>query len=343
MTSPTLAPAEPDHVIASIVGRRGMILLDRGPALNALTTGMVAAIHQALVRFAQDDRVQFVTIGSTRPGVFCAGGDIRAVREASLAGRHEDNEAFFTQEFALNRFIAEYPKPYVALIDGVCMGGGMGLSIHGRHRVVTHEVTMAMPETAIGYFPDVGASHFLNRLPGAIGPYLALTGARVRAADAIYAGLATAVTDREGLAVLSDRLDRIEAKDLEAAIRESVAQPPEPGELATHREAIDRCFGAEDMGEVVRRLEAEGSPFAKGILKTFDSLSPTSLCVTLALLRQTRGLSLPACLDIELRLTRAMTRGHDFAEGVRAMLVDKDRKPRWISRDWSRIDILTSV
>jgi enoyl-CoA hydratase len=324
-------------VRADVRGRRGRIRLDRGKALNALDLGMIRAIRRALDSFATDPDVEFVTIESERPGVFCAGGDIRAVREASLAGRHDENEAFFAEEFALNHRIASFPKPYVALIDGVCMGGGMGLSVHGSHRVVTDRTVMAMPETAIGYFPDIGASYFLNRLAGALGTYLALTGARIGAADAMDAGLATAFVPADRFNALCVRLDTAGAEDLDRAIAELAPVPASAAPLRDQHPAIDRCFGAGTVDELFQSLAAEGGPWAEETTATLRSMSPTSLAVSLALLRRTRGLPLAACLEIELRLTRTMTRGHDFLEGVRALLVDKDRQPRWAPLDPSMV------
>jgi enoyl-CoA hydratase len=220
--------------------------------------------------------------------------------------------------------IASYPKPYVALIDGICMGGGIGLSVHAPYRVATEHAAFAMPETAIGFFPDIGATFFLPRLPGEIGTYLGLTGLRMRGADAVHAGLATHFTPRAELPALSHAL----AEDGPAALGCHAAPLP-AFSLASQRAAIDRCFGADSMREIVQRLEASGDEWAARTLAALRAVSPSALCWTLEALRRGANLTLPQCQSAELALTRTTMRHPDFAEGVRAMVVDKDRKPRW--------------
>jgi enoyl-CoA hydratase len=281
--------------------------------------------------FANAPNIALVAIASTRPGTFCAGGDIRAVREARLEGRHADADTFFAEEFALNRYIAAYPKPYIALIDGICMGGGLGISVHGAHRVVTGRLMLSMPETAIGYFPDVGASYFLNRLPGQLGLYLAMTGARVTAADALYCGLATAHVDLERLPDLHAALAAVRPDDVNAMIGRFTTPVADSSQLREQRDTLERCFKGDAVHEIVRRLRAETGEFAEATLEALRLASPASLQITLDLLQRTKHLDLSACLAIELDLAVAVTRNHDFAEGVRAVLVDKDRNPRWSS------------
>ena len=193
-------------VIARKDGRIGRILMNRPKALNALDIGMIRGIATALEQWRNDPHVHAVVIEGAGERAFCAGGDIIAVRQASMERRHQDVEAFFAEEYALNAEIAAYPKPYIALIDGICMGGGIGVSVHGAYRVASEHAMFAMPETAIGFFPDVGASYFLPRLPGSIGMYLALTGARVLGADAVHSGLATHFVPRAKIAGLSAAL-----------------------------------------------------------------------------------------------------------------------------------------
>jgi enoyl-CoA hydratase len=222
------------------------------------------------------------------------------------------------------------------------MGGGMGLSIHGRYRVVTDAVVMAMPETAIGYVPDVGASYFLNRLPGAIGTYLALTGASLNAADASYVGLATHCVTANALEALSGRLDGIGADEIEAVLAEFRHEPGGASDLREHRGAIDRCFAAGSVDEILRRLDGEGTPWAGDTHRMLEGRSPNSLRLALKLLHRNRTLSLAECLEIELRLARAITRTPDFIEGVRAVLVDKDRRPRWSDVDMALDGLLAA-
>jgi enoyl-CoA hydratase len=314
-----------------VVGGCGTIFLDRPRALNALTTPMVRAIYRAMKDFADASTIEVVAMASTRPGTFCAGGDIRAVREARLEGRHGDADTFFSEEYALNQYIATFPKPYVALIDGICMGGGLGLSVHGAHRVVSDRLTMSMPETSIGLFPDIGASFFLNRLPGQLGLYLAMTGARVTAADALYCGLATAHIDKEKLPELHATLAAVRSGDVSATIDRFTTPITGPSQLREQRDTIDRCFQSDTVQNIVGRLQDHASEFTKTTLGALHAASPASLQITLELFQRTKTLDLGACQAIEFDLVCAVTRTYDFAEGVRAVLVDKDRNPRWAS------------
>ena len=236
-------------------------------------------------------------------------------------------ERFFAGEYALNRVIADYPKPWISLIDGVCMGGGIGVSIHGSHRVVTEHALLAMPETAIALFPDVGTSFVLPRLPGAsgaMGKWLALTGARLQGAEAVEAGLATHHVPRERLAALRAALL---AGDAGAVASHAAAVPP--GRVEAARAAIEQAFAPDDMASIAAVLAAQGTDWARAQIEALHRMSPTSLAVTLELLRRGATMDLPACLAMELALTRAVTRHPDFAEGVRAVLLDKDNAPRW--------------
>jgi enoyl-CoA hydratase len=326
-------PAEEPTVLASASGGIGRLTLNRPRTLNALDRGMVDAIATALTAWADDPAVRLVTIEGAGGRAFCAGGDVRAVRALVQAGRMEEIEAFFVAEYAVNRMIAEYPKPYVALIDGISMGGGMGVSIHGSHRVVTEHATMAMPETAIGLFPDIGATFFLPRLPGGTGMYLALTGARISAGDAIHAGLATHFVPRAALSSLKAGLVR----EGIAAVANHAA-PPLDSLLADDRPGIDRCFTRSSVAAILDALEAEGTPWAKATLATLAAVSPTSLCVSFEAVRRGAAMTLRECLAMELRLTRGTTRHPDFSEGVRAQVVDKTRDPRWSPATVAEVD-----
>ena len=310
-------------VIARTQGRIGRITLNRPKALNALTLEMIATIAQALQGWRTDPPVHAVVIEGAGGRAFCAGGDIRAIRDAVLAERHDVVEDFFVAEYALNLAIARYPKPYIALIDGVCMGGGIGLSVHGAARVTSEAAVFAMPETAIGFFPDVGATYALPRLRGAIGVYMALCGARLHGPDAVHAGLATHFVPQERLAGLADDL----ALHGVAALAEA-AVPPPPGPLQAVMDQV-RCFEADSVPAIVARLEQLGTAWATETLAALRSASPSAVAWTFDAVRRGAGLTLEAALDAELVLTRSTTRHPDFAEGVRAMLVDKDRSPRW--------------
>jgi enoyl-CoA hydratase/carnithine racemase len=317
------------EILADVHRGVGRILLNRPRALNALTTDMVAAIDRKLAEWA-DTPLSAVVLASTSTRAFCAGGDIRTIREHSLAGDAEASERFFASEYRLNARIAEYPVPVVSLIDGVCMGGGLGLSVHGGFRVVTERAVLAMPETGIGFFPDVGASYFLPRLPGALGMYLGLTGHRLDAADTLYTGLATHFVPADGLDAVGDALADNPGDPVDVVLnRLGGRSPVAESRLAEVRGEVDWAFGAATLGEIEKRLRHLDTPWAAGALVALESASPQSLEITHALLSQGRQRTLRECLAAELALARTTIRTPDFLEGVRAALVDKDRTPDW--------------
>ncbi|WP_237215468.1 enoyl-CoA hydratase/isomerase family protein [Falsiroseomonas oryziterrae] len=319
-----MSDATEPSLIARREGAAGTILMNRPHALNALDLPMIEGIARALADFRADPALRLVVLEGAGGRAFCAGGDVRRMRELALAGDAAGVEAFFANEYAMNLAIAEFPRPWISLIDGVCMGGGIGVSVHGSHRVVTEHALLAMPETAIALFPDVGTSYVLPRLPGALGNWLALTGARLKGAEAVEAGLATHFVPRDSLPAL-----RAALLEGDAGAVERFAQPVPPGSIAAQRPAIDRCFGHETLPSIRDALAAEDSDWARDQLAILARMSPTSMAVTLELLRRGRTMSLADCLQMELRLTRKVTRHPDFAEGVRAVLVDKDNAPRW--------------
>lgn len=318
-----MTEAEPT-VLLRQEGAAGTLLLNRPRALNALDLPMIAHLDAAIGRLRDDPAVRLVLLEGAGGKAFSAGGDVRRVRELALAGDAAGVRAFFAGEYAINAAIAAFEKPWISLIDGVCMGGGIGLSVHGSHRVVTEHALIAMPETAIALFPDVGTSYVLPRLPGALGRWLALTGARLRGAEAVEAGLATHFVPR-------DRLPALRAALLEgdAAAVDRFAEAVPPGAIAAQRPAIDRCFGPATLPAIQAALAAEGTEWARDQAAILGRMSPTSLAVTLELLRRGTGLDLAGCLAMELALTAPVTSHPDFAEGVRAVLVDKDNAPRW--------------
>ena len=314
-------------VIARRQGRIGRITLNRPRALNALDLDMLHALAAALDAWREEPGVHAVVIEGAGERAFCAGGDVRAARDAAIRGDEASLERFFTAEYTLDGTIAAYPKPYVALVDGICMGGGVGVAIHGAYRAASEAALFAMPETAIGFFPDVGTSYVLPRLRGAVGIWMALTGARLGGADAVWAGLATHFVPRARLLTLADEL----AEHGVAALA-TAAEPP-PAELPGRIEEINRCFGADSVAEILRRLDAEDSAkdggWAREQLATIRGLSPSATLWAFELVHRGARWSLAESLAKDIEFRRHVTRHPDFREGVRAMVVEKDRSPRW--------------
>jgi enoyl-CoA hydratase len=310
-------------------GEAGLVTLNRPQALNALTHGMVLALRRALDEWADDPAVTRIVVTGAGERAFCAGGDIRHLYDLGKAGRHEEALRFWRDEYPLNVRIKRYPKPYVALIDGIVMGGGVGVSLHGSHRVAGERYQFAMPEVGIGFFPDVGATYALPRLPGATGTYLALTGERVRAADALALGLATHAVPSVALPEVTEAL--VDGAPVEDALAR-FARPPGEAALAAQRETIDRCFAGESVPEILKRLDnaaAQGSAFAAKTAAAMRTKSPTSLAVALEQMGRGGGLDFEAAMATEFRIVARIIAGHDFYEGVRAAIIDKDGTPRW--------------
>jgi enoyl-CoA hydratase/carnithine racemase len=307
-------------------GPLGLLTLDRPQALNALTHGMIKALAAQLQAWAVDDAIKCVAIRGAGERAFCAGGDIRAVQQAVAAGRARDGADLLRDEYRLNARIGAYPKPYIAFLHGVTMGGGAGLSVHGRTRLADDTLAFAMPETAIGFIPDVGSSYFLSRLPDAIGMYLGLTGTRIGQGDALDAGLVTHAVRKQDFESVIDGLARGEAVDQTIA---AFAYKAAPGPLRQHRRSIATFFGAASVEAVLERLDRDGGDFARSVSQEIRTRSPTSLKLVFRQLRQARQLTLDQCLAMELRLALRVLEAHDFREGVRAALVDKDRNPKW--------------
>lgn len=320
-------------VLFQVTGSTGEIILNRPKALNALNGGMVDAITAQLLAWVEDDRVIQILIRAAEGKAFCAGGDIRAMYDegpcSGLPTPGSTADMFFRKEYFMNHLIHTYPKPYVALIDGICMGGGLGISVHGSHRVVTENALMAMPETAIGLFPDVGGTYFLNACPGHVGRYLGLTGARVGAGDALYAGLATHYCPADHLGPLRDQVVACETTGDLKAVFDKTVDCPGKFPLIQNRVAIDHHFALETVADILASLQAKDGVFERETLALFAGKSPTSLKVTLEQLRRGQGLSIDAAFAQEFVLTQHFMAAPDFFEGVRALLVDKDKNPRW--------------
>ncbi|MFJ1747123.1 enoyl-CoA hydratase/isomerase family protein [Streptomyces sp. NPDC088116] len=324
------------HEEPVLIGRAGHlahITLNRPRALNALTRPMVRMIDEALTEWKRDDSVAAVIICGAGERGLCAGGDIRVIYEDARTGG-DASVPFWRDEYRLNAHIARYPKPYVALMDGIVMGGGVGVSAHGDVRIVTERSTVAMPETGIGLVPDVGGTYLLSRAPGELGTHLALTGRAVGAADAQLCGLADHF-------VPADRLPELRTKLAEGDVRETVRRyesvAPE-GRLAADREWIDACYAADSVEEIVSGLFGHGHPAAKEAAETILTRSPTALKATLASLRRARRMStLEQVLDQEFRASCAALATSDLPEGIRAQVIDKDRTPQWSPRELEQV------
>lgn len=323
---------------SEVRGRLGIITLNRAKALNALNLGMAQRLDALLACWATDPAVDAVLIRSAGERAFCAGGDVRSIgvlpdpNDRAGLGR-----AFFRAEYRANHRIGTFPKPFIALMAGITMGGGLGISVLGSHRIVGETLRMAMPETVLGLFPDVGASWFLNRCPGAVGRYLALVGAPLDAADALAAGLATHHVPVERFAALTDALAgaaSLDAELVDVIVGDHAAQV-EGGVLAGRRDAIDRLFAGHDLDAVIDRVtaEADDAPWIEDARATLRRASPTSLCATWRRMLDGADQSLEQVLVDDYRMAVRMVAGHDFAEGVRAILIDKDQSPVWSPRD----------
>ncbi|SDS61561.1 enoyl-CoA hydratase/isomerase family protein [Actinoplanes derwentensis] len=307
-------------VLTIVEGQLGQVILNRPEAINALTAEMVGLVADVLREWESDDRVRTVLITGAGERGLCAGGDLRAMHADAVSGGTGSLE-FWAREYDLNAAIAGYPKPIVAWMDGLVMGGGIGVSAHASLRIVTERSRLAMPEVGIGFHPDVGGSWLLSRAPGELGTHLALTGTTIGAGDAITVGLADCLVRSERLPYLI------------ADWKEGVAVTPGDrpvGELGEAREWIDECYAGDDLAVIRERLAAHPVEAARAAAKQIDGKSPTSLAVTLRSLRTAAGLpDLRAALDQEYRLSAALLRLPDLAEGIRAQIIDKDRRPRW--------------
>jgi enoyl-CoA hydratase/carnithine racemase len=327
-----------DHVLTRVANRTGIITLDRPKALNSLSLEMVRALSAILLAWRDDSGIDAVVLTSTSEKALCAGGDIRFfhdVGHATPMGGSALLEDFFTEEYALNHLIHFYPKPYIALMDGVVMGGGMGIAQGGPDcglRIVTERTRMAMPEVNIGLFPDVGGSHFLSHAPGQLGNYLGLTGLTIGAADALYVGLADVFVPGAELAGLNALIETTPGKELPAAIRAFAAQFAQQagaGELQAQRAAVDAHFGAASVAAIMASLARDESPFAQKALKAMRLRSPLMMCVTRELLVRGAAMDVADCLRMERNLVRRNFEHGEVLEGVRALVIDKDNAPQW--------------
>lgn len=328
-----LMPAPAAECLIRREGRAGRITLNRPDALNALTYGMITDIAAALTRWRADPAVQVVILDGSGDRALCAGGDVISLYNASARGTDPAPQlaaAFWRDEYRLNAAIKRYPKPYVALMDGVVMGGGVGLSAHGRYRVVTEKTMLAMPETAIGLVPDVGGTWLLAHAQGRFGEYLGLTGARMDGADAIQAGFADFYMPRADLAGLAARLVDDRGGSIEETFEDLADIPVPPSRLAEKRELITAIFACDSVEDMHRAALGYTDPLAQRVAADLASKSPKALKLTLAAIRGARTLpTLEAALTVEYRLVTRLYDDGEFPEGIRALLVEKDRSPRW--------------
>uniref|UniRef100_A0A672HHW8 3-hydroxyisobutyryl-CoA hydrolase n=1 Tax=Salarias fasciatus TaxID=181472 RepID=A0A672HHW8_SALFA len=325
------------EVLLEKVGRAGVITMNRPKVLNALNLNMIRQIYPQLKKWESDSETDFVMIKGTGGKAFCAGGDVRAIAEDGKVGGPLP-VVLFKEEYILNNAIGTYKKPYVAIIDGITMGGGVGLSVHGRFRVATEKTLFAMPETAIGLFPDVGGGYFLPRLRGKLGLFLALTGFRLKGRDVQRAGVATHFVESQKIPELEKQLMGMKSASTEDLSRlldsfqsQSTLDSEKPFVLENHISDIDRLFSSSSVEGIIQNLKADGSDFAKKQAETLARMSPTSLKITFKQIQLGATLSLQDVFVMEYRLSQAcmVKNSSDFYEGIRAVLVDKDHSPKW--------------
>jgi enoyl-CoA hydratase len=332
MTAVAAVAGSEGDLIVRREGAAGIIRLNRPKAINAMTLEMSIGIDAALDRFEADPAVAVVLLEGAGERGLCAGGDIRGLYESSRA-KGDLGKVFWRQEYIMNARIAKFPKPYVAFMDGLVMGGGVGLSAHGRHRVVTEKTKLAMPEVGLGFFPDVGGTWLLSRSPGELGTYFGLTGQTMNGPDAIYARFADTVVRSAKIAALREALTNVRHGTTSSEIDKLIdgfATGETSGPVAAMQPNIDAWFAHDRMGDIVAALKRDGSELAQSTLKTLGEKSPRGMVVTLKLLRLARtSSSLEECLVREYRAALEVFASDDFREGVRAAVIDKDRNPRW--------------
>ncbi|ETR78054.1 3-hydroxyisobutyryl-CoA hydrolase [Afipia sp. P52-10] len=332
MTETTSVLEKDQEIITETEGSVGVIRLNRPKALNAITLDMVRFMSAALDRFEADPAVGLILLEGAGERGLCAGGDIRGLYESIRAGG-DLGKVFWREEYILNARLASLRKPYVAFMDGIVMGGGVGLSAHGRHRVVTERTTLAMPETGIGFFPDVGGTWLLSRAPGQLGTYYGLSGQSMNGSEAIRCGFADTLVPSEKLKELRDALIRLGPQATNGMVRGvlahfSIPRPPAP--IEAHKPLIDAAMAHDSAADIIAALERDASEFAQATAKLLQTKSPTSLKVTLRLLREAKAsTSLRECLVREYGAALEIFINRDFPEGIRAAVIDKDRSPKW--------------
>jgi len=324
-----------DDILFEKRGRAGFVTLNRPKALNALSFGMVRALAAQLSEWQVDPEVAHIVITGAGDKAFCAGGDIRSLYDARQTGETEGLAAFFRDEYLLNAQIKAFPKPYIALIDGIVMGGGVGVSVHGSHRVGTEKTMFAMPETGIGFFPDVGGTYFLPRMPKRSGVYCALSAGRLKQGDALATGVLTHAVSASSLPDLERSLET--AADIGAALAPYLIVP-ERGIVTDHLDEIDAAFSGATVEDILSRLETSESEFARKAASQIRSKSPTSVLIALEQMKRGKDLGFNDCMKLEYRIVSRILQGSEFYEGIRAVLVDKDQAPNWRPSQFGQVD-----
>lgn len=321
-----------EDVLFTQQGQLGVITLNRPKALNALTLAMIIEIQEQLRLWKADKRINAVIVRAVAGNAFCAGGDVRWLYQLG-APRAAEQMEFFWHEYQLNHFIHHLGKPYIALMDGITMGGGVGISLHGSHPVASERFVFAMPETSIGFFPDIGSSHFLTQCPSSLGMYLGLTGNRLGPQDALSAGLVKQVVLAEQMDTLIELLATQDlSENADQKVTQSLASCARPHDLAEISQIdplIESCFSLASVEAILLALTHCNAPWADKIKNTLEQKSPFSLKLTFAQLHKAKGLSLAECLEMDFNLVNHFMRDNDFYEGVRALLIDKDKNPQW--------------
>lgn len=321
--------SDQEEILFDVRGKMGLITLNRPRALNSLTMNMIERMRDQMLAWREDDAIVGVIVQGAGKKAFCAGGDIRLLWE----GKGSDlayARQFYSEEYQLNTLIKEYPKPYVAMIDGIVMGGGVGVSVHGSHRVCGDTTLFAMPETGIGFYPDVGGTYFLPRLNGHLGTWMALTGARLRDSDCLYSGVATDYAPSDQHEMIVNRLcEDAKVPGHVDEIIDSLTGLPDDAPVVKQQNRIDICFAHTQYEDIWDALECDGSEWAQKQLSILAGKSPTSLKVTLRQIQKGGDLSFRDCMRLELGLSMHFVGAEDFYEGVRALLIDRDNKPKW--------------
>lgn len=320
------------EILFEIKGNLGVITLNRPDKLNALNWEMITAMTRQLKAWENDAAVKAVLVKGSGDKAFCAGGDVKALYYAKQEGKDEEFSKFYADEYRLNHAISVYPKPYISLLDGITMGGGAGISIHGRYRVGTEKLIFAMPETSIGFFPDVGGGYFLSRLKEGVGLYLGLTGEKIGLADCQELGLVTHIIASEDVDEFEARLTAADWKDqncLDTITQDFKPPAQTPSRLKPHYGIIQECFKGTSTPAIITALKAHREPWAQETAELLMKKSPISVCVAHQQIERAKEMDLRQVLQMEYTLCHHFIENTDFFEGIRSLLVDKDRNPKW--------------
>tara|TARA_Y100001970_G_scaffold45236_1_gene56731 strand:- start:31612 stop:32724 length:1113 start_codon:yes stop_codon:yes gene_type:complete len=341
-----LSASNIDEVLFSERESVGEMVLNRPQALNALTQNMVLLMQDQLEKWSNDSRISMILIRGAPRGEkmvpFCSGGDLRSIYEHRNDPNKTFASIFYAQEYRLNSYINKYPKPYMSIIDGIVMGGGVGVSIHGSHRIMSERSVFAMPETGIGLFPDVGGTYFLSRLPGSIGLYIGLTSARLTASDCLNLGIATHFISSNRIDEFTNAINSCDLQqDTTSKLEEIISyheSVPESAPILQYTDQIDRCFSARCVEEIFSNLEKEKSEWAIETIKILQTKSPTSLKLTFRQLTTLGHLNLRDALNMEYRMAVRCNFSKDWFEGIRAVIIDKDFAPEWYPAEIAEVD-----